>query len=206
MEVQETFAPLIRFRNRRPEGTFVRLSLPDEIQRRHWIIFGPSGEGAFAETYRAQIAALVRDLAGDHPSLQRLHRGEELSDDDLASISAVLNGPDLFITEEKMREAWQQPQASLADFLRDILDIAKLPSREESISAAFDEWVRQHPELGATQLMFVRTLRKAVMQRAAIASVDSLRQPPFTTIGDPEKLFPPAVLHDMLDLTRQLAA
>lgn len=206
MEVQETFAPLMRFRNRRPEGTFVRLSLPDEIQRRHWIIFGPSGEGAFAETYRAQIAALVRDLAGDHPALQRLQRGEELSDDDLASISAVLNGPDLFITEEKMREAWQQPQASLADFLRDILDIARLPSREESISAAFDEWVRQHPELGATQLMFVRTLRKAVMQKAAIASLDSLRQPPFTAIGDPEKLFPPAVLHDMLDLTRQLAA
>ncbi len=95
----------------------------------------------------------------------------------------------------------------LADYvLLDRLEISKLPSREESISAAFDEWVRQHPELGATQLMFVRTLRKAVMQKAAIASVDSLRQPPFTTIGDPEKLFPPAVLHDMLDLTRQLAA
>lgn len=40
----------------------------------------------------------------------------------------------------------------------------------------------------------------------AIASVDSLRQPTFTAIGDPEKLFPPAVLRDMLDLTRQLAA
>jgi len=206
MQMQETFAPLMRFRNRRPEGTFVRLSMPDEIARRHWIIFGPSGEGAFAETYRAQVAAIVKDLADDHPALQRLQRGETLSDDDLASIAAVLSGPDLFVTEEKLREAFQQPAATLADFLRDILDIAKLPSREESISHAFDEWVRQHPQLGATQLMFVRTLRKAVMQRAEIASVDALRQPPFTAIGDPETLFPPKVLRDMLDLTRQLAA
>lgn len=52
MRLQETFAPLMRFRNRRPPSTFVRLSLPDQIQQRHWIVFGPSGEGAFAETYR----------------------------------------------------------------------------------------------------------------------------------------------------------
>lgn len=206
MGLQETFAPLMRFRNRRPAGSFVRLSMPDQIQRRHWIVFGPSGEGAFAETYRAQVAAIVKDLAGDHPALQRLQRGEELSDDDLASIAAVLSGPDLFITEEKLREAFQQPSATFADFLRDILDIAKLPTREESISQAFDEWVRQHPQLSATQLMFVRTLRKAVMQRAEIAGVDALKQAPFTSIGDPEELFTPQILRDMLDLTRQLAA
>lgn len=206
MQLQETFSPLMRFRNRRPQGTFVRLNMPDEIARRHWIIFGPSGEGAFAETYRAQVAAMVKDLAGDHPALQRLQRGETLSEDDLASIAGVLSGPDLFISEEKLREAFQQPCATLADFLRDILDIAKLPSREESLSHAFDEWVGQHPQLGATQLMFVRTLRKAIMQRAEIASVDALRQPPFTAIGDPETLFPAKVLRDMLALTRQLAA
>ena len=33
MALQETFAPLMRFRNRRPPGTMVRLSLPDAIQR-----------------------------------------------------------------------------------------------------------------------------------------------------------------------------
>ncbi|MHC1726836.1 MAG: helicase-related protein [Syntrophobacteraceae bacterium] len=64
MLLQEIFAPLMRFRNRRPSGSLVRLSLPDKIQRRHWIIYGPSGEGTFAETYRAQVEALVKDLAG----------------------------------------------------------------------------------------------------------------------------------------------
>lgn len=206
MQLQEVFAPLMRFRNRRPPGTFVRLSLPDQIQRRHWIIFGPSGEGTFVETYRAQVEALVKDLAGDNPALQRLQRGEELTLDDIEAIAAALNGPDLFVTEESLREAYHQPKASLADFLRHILNISTLPSREQSISLAFDEWVCHHPQLTATQLMFVRTLRKAVMQKAEITSLAALRKPPFSTIGDPEQLFDQTELHELFDLITAIAA
>lgn len=206
MQLQETFAPLMRFRNRRAPGTFIRLSLPDQIQQRHWIVFGPTGEGAFADTYRAQVEALVKDLAGENPSLQRLQRGEELTTDDVAAIAAALQGPDLFVTEERLREAYHQPKANLSDFLRHILNVTKLPSREESISQAFDEWVRQHPQLTATQLMFVRTLRKAVMQKAEVTSMDALRKPPFSTIGDPEQLFKTPELSDLFQLLQAIAA
>ncbi|MDX9792518.1 MAG: DEAD/DEAH box helicase family protein [Kiritimatiellia bacterium] len=206
MQMQETFAPLMRFRNRRPAGTFVKLSLPDKIQQRHWIVFGPSGEGAFAETYRAQVEALVKDLAGDNPALQRLRQGDELSSDDIDAIAAALNGPDLFVTEERLREAYHQPKGSLADFLRHILKVSALPSREDAISKAFDEWVGQHPRLSATQLMFIRTLRKAVMQKAEITSVEALRKPPFSSIGDPEQLFSSSDLADLLELAKDHAA
>lgn len=206
MQLQETFALLMRFRNRRPTGIFVKLSLPDRITRRHWIIYGPSGEGSFADTYRAQVEALVKDLAGDNPALQRLRRGEELTQDDFDALAAALNGPDLFVTEERLREAYHQPQANLADFLKHILNVATLPSREETISHAFDEWVRLHPHLTATQLMFVRTLRKAVMQKALITSMEALRKPPFSTIGDPEQLFDSTELHELFDLITAIAA
>ncbi len=204
MQMQETFAPLMRFRNRRP-STFVRLSLPDEIARRHWLVFGPTGEGAFAETYRAQVEALVRDLADDHPALQRLRRGEPLSDDDITALTTALNRPDLFVTEERLREAYDQPKATFTDFLRHILEVATLPTREDSISQAFDEWVRQHPQLTATQLMFVRTLRKAVLQKAEVTTLDALRQPPFTSIGDPEQLFKKTELEQIFDLVKSVA-
>jgi type I restriction enzyme R subunit len=206
MQLQEVFAPLMRFRNRRSPGTFVRLSLPDEILRRHWVVFGPSGEGTFAETYRAQVEVLVKDLAGDNPALQRLQRGEELTPDDIEAIAAALNGPDLFVTEERLRQAYHQPKAGLADFLRQILNIAGLPSREETISKAFDDWVRRHPQLTATQLMFVRTLRKAVIQKARLTSLDALRRPPFSAIGDPEQLFEKAELSELFELMNEIAA
>ncbi len=185
---------------------FWHWKLYPQIQQRHWIVFGPSGEGAFAETYRGQVEALVKDLAGENPALQRLQRGEDLTPDDIEAIAAVLQGPDLFVTEERLREAFHQPKASLADFLRHILNVSVLPSREESISHAFDEWVRQHTHLSATQLMFVRTLRKAVMQKAEISSLDALRQPPFSTIGDPEQLFKKPELDELIDLAQSLAA
>lgn len=81
-----------------------------------------------------------------------------------------------------------------------------MPSRESLISEAFDEWVRLHPQLTATQLMFVRTLRKAVMQKAEISSLHALRQAPFNSIGDPEQLFAKVELSDLIAMIKHLAA
>lgn len=206
IQLQITFAPLMRFRSSRDPGQIVRLSLPDDIAQRHWIVFGPSGEGTFAENYRAQVEALIVSLAAENPALQKLRQGGELKDGELASLSSLLAGPDLFVSEERLRTAYDQPQASLAEFLKHILTESKLPSREEKISTAFDAWVRQHPRLSATQLMFFRTLRRAVLERAAISSIEQLRQPPFTGIGDPEALFQPDDLRDILQLVQSAAA
>ena len=204
--LQETFAPLMRFRGRRDRGQIIQISLPDEIFRRHWIVFGPGGEGSFAENYRAQVEALVLGLSEGNPALKKLREGKDVTDEELASVSSILCGPDLFVSEDRLREVYDQPSASLADFLRHILGQTRLPSREARISEAFDEWVRRHPRLSATQLMFIRTLRRAVLERAEVTSVDSLRKPPFTGIGDPEQLFEPNDLRDVLDLAVSLAA
>jgi hypothetical protein len=118
----------------------------------------------------------------------------------------MLGGPDLFVSESRLREAFDQPQAGLADFLRHMLGISKLPSREAKISEAFDAWVHRHPQLSATQLMFIRTLRRAVLQRAELKTVENLRQPPFNSIGDPEQLFTPDDLREVLQLAETLAA
>jgi type I restriction enzyme R subunit len=206
MKLQTTFAPLMRFRSRRDSGQMVRLNLPDSVTQRHWIVFGPGGEGAFAENYRTQVEALVLSLAEDNSALQKLKAGHDLTDEELESIARMLGGPDLFVSESRLREAFDQPQATFADFLRHMLGISKLPSREEKISQAFDAWVRRHPQLSATQLMFIRTLRRAVLQRAELKSVENLRQPPFNTIGDPEQLFTPADLREVLQLAETLAA
>jgi type I restriction enzyme R subunit len=150
MELQDTFAPLMRFGQRRPAGEMIRLTLPDPIAHRHWIVFGPAGEGAFVESYREQVEAFIRDLAEDSPALQRLRAGHELTDGELDSVAQLLNRPDLFVTEQRLRLAFGQPDASLAELLRHILTEAKLPNRERQISAAFEKWVAGHAQLNAT--------------------------------------------------------
>jgi len=54
--------------------------------------------------------------------------------------------------------------------------------------------------------MFVRTLRNAVMQKAEVTSIEALRKPPFSTIGDPEQLFKKAELSELFDLIHAIAA
>jgi type I restriction enzyme R subunit len=206
MDLQAVFAPLMRFRARRTGGEMIRLTLPDSIARRHWIVFGAAGEGAFVEAYRQQVEALVRDLAEENPALRKLRSGTEPTPDELGSLVRLLNGPDLFVTEDRLREAYDQPDASLADFLRHILGLARLPSREQRIVQAFEDWVARHPTLNATQLMFVRTLRQAVLSRAHIASLAQLHEAPFNRIGDPERLFAPTELDEILGLAQSLAA
>jgi len=153
--IQQVFTPLMRFRSRRVGGQLLKLSIRDEIRDRHWIVFGPSGEGAFAETYRQQVEAYIRDLSDRSPALQKLREGEELTEDELEDISDLLQRPDLFITEDRLREVYEMPDADLKGFLCHILKIASLPSREKQISQAFDDWISANQRLNATQLMFI---------------------------------------------------
>jgi type I restriction enzyme R subunit len=149
-ELQDTFAPLMRFRQRQ-KREMVSLNLPDRIASRRWIIFGPSGEGAFADTYRERVEAHVRRLAEQLPALGKLKQGMPLDEEDLGEIAHALNQADLFITEEVLREVYRQPAASLPDFLRHILKLARLPRWEDRIKAEFDRFIAAHGFMSANE-------------------------------------------------------
>lgn len=202
VDLQATFAPLMRYRTATPTHT-VEINLPDAIAERSWIIYGPTGEGAFASSYREQVEALVRRLAGELPALAKLKRGENLSDEELDSIAAILNQADLFITEATLRKAFDHPAASLADFLRHMLcDHARLPNREERVNAAFDRFIAQHGYLRANQLNFLRAVKTAVLRHGRITRA-SLSEPPLSRLGRVEALFPPQDIEDIVSFANQ---
>ncbi len=200
--LQETFAPLMRFRQRE-RGQLVELNLPDEIASRHWIIYGPSGEGAFAESYREQVEAWVRSLADNLAALIKLKRGEPLDDNDVEEIADTLNQADLFVTEEILRDVYRQPSANLPDFLRHILNIAKLPSSEESIKAAFDRFIADHGYMSASQVNFLRAIRAAVLRHHRITR-EQLDKPPLSRLGSVEILFAPKDIDQIIDFANKL--
>jgi type I restriction enzyme R subunit len=202
MELQATCAPLMRFRQRR-YTEIVSLDLPDQIARRHWVIYGPSGEGAFADTYREQVEAAIRTLARDHPTLQKLRSGETLGEADMLALANTLNRPDLFITEDALRRAYEQPDARLVDFVRHILGLSHLASQEEEIKAAFDRFMAEHPHFTATQIRFLRAVRSQVLRHVALTAQD-LQRLPFTRIGDVNRLFDAAQVQEILDFANQL--
>lgn len=201
--LQSVFAPLMRYRTRTP-GHTVEINLPDSITQRSWIIYGPTGEGAFAESYREQVEALVRRLADQLPELAKLKQGAHLRDDELDRISETLNQADLFVTEDTLRKAFEAPTASLADFLRHMLcDDAHLPNREERVTAAFESFIAAHGYLRANQLNFLRAVKAAVMRHGRIKR-STLSEPPLSRVGRVEALFPPQDIDELVNLANQL--
>jgi len=201
--LQTTFAPLMRYRTTTPSRT-VEINLPDSIGQRSWIIYGPTGEGAFAASYREQVEALVRRLADQLPELAKLKNGESLSDEELEHIGETLNQADLFVTEDTLRKAFEAPAASLADFLRHILcQDARLPNREERINAAFDAFIAQHGYLRANQLSYLRAVKAAVLRHGRITRA-AFDEPPLSRIGRVEALFPPQDIEELVAFANQL--
>jgi type I restriction enzyme R subunit len=201
--LQDVFAPLMRYRTSTP-GHTVEVNLPDSITQRSWIIYGPTGEGAFAESYREQVEALVRRLADQLPELAKLKQGESLADEELERISDTLNQADLFVTEDTLRKAFEAPAASLADLLRHMLcEGSRLPNREERINAAFEAFIAAHGYLRANQLNFLRAVKAAVLRHGRITRT-ALSEPPLSRAGRVEALFPPQEIDQLINLANQL--
>jgi type I restriction enzyme R subunit len=204
MELQEALAPLMRYRDRRrPE--MIALNLPDEIARRRWIIYGPSGEGAFADTYREQVETAIKALAREHPTLQKLRHGEPISEGDVHALADSLNRPDLFVNEAVLQQVYDRPDANLVDFVRHVLGLSQISSREDQIKSAFDDFIGQHATYTATQIRFLRAVRSTVLRRAQLSTHD-LEQPPFSRIGDVRRLFADSQIEEILAFANRLAA
>ncbi|MEP7200182.1 MAG: DEAD/DEAH box helicase family protein, partial [Chloroflexota bacterium] len=139
MSLQADFASLMRYRQPRPRN-LIELDLPDEVIDRRWITYGPAGEGSFVETYRAQVEARIKEIADAHPTVIKLRRGETPTGADIQALARTLNTPDLYVTEQTLRAAYNQPDASVADFVRHILGVQILVDREARIKQAFDEF------------------------------------------------------------------
>jgi len=204
MGLQRTFAPLMGYRQPR-QREIIELDLPDEIIDRRWITYGPAGEGSFVETYREQVEARVRELADSHPTLVKIRRGETPVEADIQALARTLNTPDLYVTEQTLRDAYGQPDASVADFVRHILGLRKLVDREARIKSAFDEFIAAHPYFTADQITFVRMVRTVVLRQTHLLR-EELDDSPFTYFGTSpaERLFQPSEVEEILQFANRL--
>lgn len=203
MELQDTFAPLMRYRQAQ-KREIIRLNLPDRIVSRRWVIYGPSGEGAFADSYREKVEAYVKRLAQELPALHKLRQGEELEESDLQTLSDALNTPDLFITEDTLRQVYERPDADLPTFLRHILGLDALQSRAKQIRELFDDFIGAHPHFTATQINFLRTVRSAVLSGARLSG-EAMGQPPFSRVGEVQNLFTEDERAEIVSLANRFA-
>jgi type I restriction enzyme R subunit len=179
-DLARRLGPLVRFRQP-PRTPMLKLDLEDLCVIKERVAFGPEHEGLSTASYRARIEAELRALVDQHPVLARIAAGEVPADDELDELAVLLRGLDPSITADTLREVYDLRSARLVALLRHVLGLERLPSWQESITAAFDDFVARHTTLTELQLRFLATLRTFLLQNRRLER-RHLLDAPFTQV------------------------
>ncbi|TAN44678.1 MAG: DEAD/DEAH box helicase [Nitrospirae bacterium] len=195
----------------RKEGfqVIVEGSLTDEIRAREIILVGPEGLAVDRKTYREKWEEKIVELRKTDPTVEKIFRGEELTEDEWTELAGRLNSPEYYFKEDSLRKAFEQPTGSLSDFIRVALGLDRFLSREERIEKAFNTWVTEHSSnINPAQAQMLRLLKARVMTGEEI-TIRLFSQPPFSLWGGltrMEQLFGKERLLQMVDELNTLLA
>jgi type I restriction enzyme, R subunit len=184
-------------------------SLTDEIRAREIILVGPEGLAIDRKTYREKWEEKVIELKKSDPTVEKIFRGEELTEKEWEALAQRLNSPEYYFNKDSLRRAFEQPTGSLSDFIRVTLGLDRFLTREERIEKAFNTWVAEHSSsIQPAQAQMLRLLKARVMTGEEI-SLRLFSQPPFSLWGGltrMEQLFGKEQLLQLVDELNDLLA
>ncbi|PJK13482.1 restriction endonuclease subunit R [Lysobacteraceae bacterium NML120232] len=199
-------APLMKFREK-DEIQQTHLNLTDELHKKEWVEFGPQNEAVSVSRYREMVENLIAELTEHNPVLQKIKNGEPVSTEEADALAAQLYQEHPHITEDLLRRVYNIRHARFIQFIRHILGIEVLKSFPDEVSAAFDQFIRNHTTLSSRQLEFLNLLKGFIIEREKVERKD-LISAPFTVIHPQgiRGVFSPAQINEILQLTERLAA
>jgi type I restriction enzyme R subunit len=206
-ELNTNLGPLMKFREQ-PTGTGpMHLDLTDVLHNKEWVEFGPQHESVSISRYREMVEALIVELTEHNPVLLKIRNGEEITEIEASALAELLHAEHPHITEELLRQVYQNHKACFIQFIRHILGIEILKSFPETVSAAFAQFIQQHTNLTSRQLEFLNLLKNFVVEREKVEKKDLINAP-FTVIHPQgiRGVFSPAEISEILQLTERLAA
>jgi len=207
-ELSGNIAPLMKFResNIVMPGQ-VKLNLRDILKTKEMIEFGPSHEAVSIAKYREIVEAKILALTSNHPILQKLKAGQEISENEAEILAEELHSEHPHITVELLRRIYKNQKAHFIQLIKHILGIEILESFPETVSKSIDQFIQKHTNLSTRQLDFLNLLREYVIDRGDIQKRD-LIQAPFTLIhpNGIRGIFSPREIEEIVSLTEQLVA
>ncbi|MBI3771785.1 MAG: DEAD/DEAH box helicase family protein [Gammaproteobacteria bacterium] len=207
-EMNNKLGPLMKFREQDSGGTGpVHLDLTDILHHKDWVEFGPQHEAVSISRYREMVEALIAELTERNPILAKIKNGKEINAAEANELAELLHAEHPHITEDLLRQVYKNRKARFIQFIRHILGIEILKSFPETVSEAFDQFIRQHTNLSSRQLAFLNLLKNFIVEREKVGKKDLINAP-FTVIHPQgiRGVFSPSEINEILQLTESLAA
>lgn len=205
-QLNTCLGPLMKFREQSVDTGPVHLDLKDEIHRKERVEFGPQHESVSISRYREMVEAMVMNLTAYNPILQKIRNGETITPEETSGLAEQLYAEHPHITENLLRQVYQNRKAHFIQFIRHILGIEILKSFPDTVSESFNQFIQQHSNLSSRQLEFLNLLKNFIIEREKVEKKDLINAP-FTVIHPLgiRGVFSPAEINEILQLTENLA-
>lgn len=202
MLLQE-LTPLMKYK--RTEPRLIVLDIDDMIQRREYVDYGPvtAPKSILAKTYMERVEKRIKELADSHPTIQKIMKGEVITERDLEELEKTLNSPELYVTEETLQKVYKQSKGTLVQFIKKILGLYEFPNPEVEIQEAFKTFMIEKNYLSADQINFLRTIQTVFTKNHHI-EYSNLFEPPFTFWPNAPSLLPKQDLDEVFGICKTL--
>jgi type I restriction enzyme, R subunit len=184
-----------------------KFNLKDIISEKEFVEFGPEHQALSVAKYRELVEQKVNELISSNPVLQKLKEGRPVSEEEAEQLAEELHNEHPHITIDLLRRVYNHRKAEFVQFIKHILGIEILESFPETVSKAFDDFIRKHSYLSSRQLQFIDLLRNFILEKGELTR-RNLIESPFTMIH-PEGIrgvFNPKEIEEILSLTEKLIA
>lgn len=169
----------------KPSNNLVELGLEDEwLHAVTYVEVGPEGERVDKRDYINNWETCVKTAAKDDPIIQKVRRGELLSEEEEKALADRLNRPEMYFNEENLRRAYRQPGGNLIDFIKTALGSLKIKPREEELNENFQAWLVAKA-LTPQQAEYLLLLKNRGIARGRI-ELEDLFQPPLSILNAAE--------------------
>lgn len=201
-------APLMRYRQRFDGGDEQEsLNLKDVTYKKEMIEFGPENELVSVSRYKEMVETMVQQLANQNPILKKIKSGAIITDEELNELAEMMNEKDPFVTEKLLQRVYGKQHAKFLQFIKHILQVEVVHSFEETVTLAFDEFIKLHNNLSNNQIEFMSVLKKYLIDKGKIEKKD-LINPPFTQLHPQGILgvFSPKEIEEIITVIQRIAA
>jgi type I restriction enzyme R subunit len=185
----------------KPPRKLVELGLEDEwLHAVTYIEVGPEGERIDKRDYVSRWEETIRSGLKDDPVLQKVKRGELLSEEEERSLADRLNRPEMYFNEDNLRRAYRQPGGNLIDFIKAALGALRIKPREEELTENFQAWLVSK-SLTPQQAQYLALLKNRGIVRGRI-QLEDLFVPPLSILNAAElgiELFGEAGLKEIIE-------
>jgi type I restriction enzyme R subunit len=161
----------------KPPGVLIELGLEDEwLHPVTYVEVGPDGERVDKRDYVTNWEKTVRSAAKDDPMIQKVRRGDLLTEEEEKALTERLNRPEMYFNEDNLRRAYRQPGGNLIDFIRAALGSLKIKSRDEELTENFQAWLVAK-SLTPQQAQYLSLLKNRGIAGGRIELEDLFRPP-----------------------------